>query len=406
MTPPRLVCFVNGIYSPSIGGGDIYFAHVVRAALDAGYRVHFFGGHALRHYLEAQGFPLNLTLTDDGMGDLGNVATMPGQFRLLRDFHRRYKGTMRQLGEVKPEDVAYAMSDYWFDAWPIIRCAARMKIMYLGMMAPTLREVITRGRADVPPTRLASLYYWATQNQSLRAFARMPNKMFTYGHPNMAPYLRSFGYRNSELAFVTNGMDVSQADAVPEQEKQYDLVWTGRVHPQKGIEDLLQAMVWLKGELPGFKALIIGKSKAQLEPRIQELGLGQAVTFSGLVSEAEKFRLLKSSRVFAMPSRYESWGIVVGEALAAGIPVVAYDLECYRPVFGEFVRYAPCFDVASFKDLLTQQITAMRQGRNYLKAMDTATLKQRLSWDRTRQSFTQLLQRAFLSGDAPEQVIA
>jgi len=398
MPKPRLVCFVNGIYSKSIGGGDVYFAHVMRAALEAGYQVHFFGGHALRQYLEAQGFPLNLTLTDDGMADLGDVASLPGQFRLLKDFYRRYRGTMRQLDEVRPEDIAYSMSDYWFDAWPIMKCAARFKIMYLGMMAPSLGEVITRGRADVPATRMASAYYWATQCQSLRAFARMPRKMFTYGHPNMKPYLMKFGYTEQELAFVTNGMDVSQAEAVPEQEKVYDLVWTGRVHAQKGVEDLLQSMVWMNEKVPRFKALIIGKSEAQLKPRIRDLGLAEAVTFSGLVSEEEKFRLLKSSRVFAMPSRYESWGIVVGEALASGIPVVAYDLDCYRPVFGDFVRYVPCFDLQRFSQALEREILAMRSGNNYLTALSINDLKANLNWDTARTQFQTMLSRLQKSG--------
>src|SRR5688572_4112082 len=99
---PRLVCFVNGIFSESIGGGDVYFSYITRAALDAGYPLHFFGGHALKRYLERQGFPKNLTLTDRKMGDLGEVGSLAGQLRLLRDFARRLSGTLRQLNQIKP----------------------------------------------------------------------------------------------------------------------------------------------------------------------------------------------------------------------------------------------------------------------------------------------------------------
>lgn len=387
----RLVCFVNGIYSRQIGGGDIYFSHVAHAALQGGYDLHFYGGHALKAYLEAQKLPLNLTLTDSGMADLGDVSSLRGQLRLLFDFRRRFAATLRQLDKVGPDDIAYAMSDYWFDSIPLLRCRARWRIMYLGMMAPTLKEVITQGRADVTRSRLASFYYWASQQYSLRRFSRCARKRFSYGHPNMRSYLRGFGYEEDELVYVANGMDVDIADRVADPPKQYDLVWTGRVHPQKGIEDLLAALAWLAQNLPGFKAVIIGKSREQLASRVQELGLAGCVTFAGLVSEEEKFRLLKASRVFAMPSRYESWGIVVGEALAAGIPVVAYDLECYRPVFGDFVRYVQAFDRGAFARVLAREIESMRAGHNYLDSLDLTGLKTGLSWRTSRQAFRRLL---------------
>jgi glycosyltransferase involved in cell wall biosynthesis len=374
-----------------MGGGDIYFSHIARAALDAGYDLHFYGGHALKGFLESQGLPLNLTLTDSGLAELGDVTTLGGQVRLLFDFTRRLLGTLRQLGRVRRDDIAYAMSDFWFDSIPLMCCRARFRIMYLGMMAPTLKEVLTKGRADVTTSRLASLYYWASQQFSLRAFSRFRNKLFTYGHPNMRPYLKRFGYGETELAYVANGMEVEVANRVPDQPKQYDLVWTGRVHPQKGIDDLLAALVWLAKHLPGFRAVLIGKSQEQLAPRIGDLGLADCVTFTGLVSEEEKFRVLKASRVFAMPSRYESWGIVVGEALAAGIPVVAYDLDCYRPVFADFVRYVSPFDRGAFTQAVAQEIQAMRASQNYLDKMNLRDLKAALSWQASQEAFRRLL---------------
>src|SRR5690242_29225 len=180
---PRLVAFVNGIFADGIGGGDIYFYHIARAALDAGWPMHFFGGHAFEQYLKKQKLPLNLTLTDSRVGNLGNVTTLTGQFRLLWDFGRRLRGSLSQLNEVKAEDVAYAMSDYWFDTIPMIRCRARTKILYLGMIAPTFKQVLFKSRADVTSIRLPSLYYWLSQQLSLRWFRRVSNGVVTYSHP-------------------------------------------------------------------------------------------------------------------------------------------------------------------------------------------------------------------------------
>src|SRR5690349_19794431 len=92
---PRLVCFVNGIFAEQIGGGDVYFSYIARAALAAGYPLHFFGGHALQRYLDKQKFPQNLTLTDRQMASLGDVNSLSGQMRLLGDFAGRLKGSLR-----------------------------------------------------------------------------------------------------------------------------------------------------------------------------------------------------------------------------------------------------------------------------------------------------------------------
>lgn len=388
---PRLVCFVNGIFGEGVGGGDIYFYFMARAALEAGYPIHFFGGHAFKNYLEKQNLPVNLTLTDSSPGNLGDVGTLPGQFRLLRDFGRRLQGTLPGLNEVKPDDIAYAVSDYWFDTIPLIRCRARAKILYLGMTAPTFGQILLRRRDDITFVRLPSFYYWMSQQLSLRWFRHCHGGIVTYSHPQIRDYALKLGYRESDLWYVPNGSDVATADRVPEQPKTFDLAWTGRVHPQKGIDDLLATLAWLKQQLPDFRAVIIGKSRDKLEPMIRQIGLQENVFFSGLVSEEEKFRLLKGSRVFVMPSHYESWGIVVAEALVSGVPVVAYRLACYPPVFGDFVRYVPPLDRKQFQRAVEEEIRNQRAGQNYLAAMNRAELKQRLSWQTAQAKFREVL---------------
>ena len=395
---PRVVFFVNGIFSEQIGGGDIFFAYLARAALEAGYPVHFFGGHALKRYLQREGLPLNLTLTDHGIAKLSDAGRLSGQLRLLLDFSRRFARTMRLLSEVQPNDIAYGVSEYWFDTIPVMRCRARQKAFHLGMMAPRLREVLFKSRADVTTLRLPAFYFWLSQQFSGRLFRFCRGGVITYPHPEIRDYLMKFGHRESALWYIPNGSDVAMADRVPAQPKQYDVAWMGRVHPQKGIDDLLATLAWLKQQVPDFRAVIIGKSQDKLEPVIGRMGLSENVTFSGLVSEEEKFRLLKSSRVFVMPSRYESWGIVVGEALASDVPVVAYDLPCYRPVFGDFVRYVKCFDSDGFKRAVEDEVRRQRAGRNYLAALNPGKLKQAMDWSTAQKSFLSLLQKLAANG--------
>jgi glycosyltransferase involved in cell wall biosynthesis len=117
------------------------------------------------------------------------------------------------------------------------------------------------------------------------------------------------------------------------------------------------------------------------------------VTFSGFVSETEKIRLFKASRLFLMPSRHEGSPRVVGEAIIANVPVVAYDIPNYRPVFGNFVRYVPAFDLAAFQSAAEDEIKKMRAGENYLEKLDLAEFKRANSWETTQGKFLAALEK-------------
>src|SRR4051812_44345125 len=97
----RLVCIVNGIYSTQLGGGDIYFSYIARAALDAGYSLHCIGGHAFKEYIERMGIPATVTLTDSRKGSFGSVASLKDQSRLLWDFAKRCWNSLFSLKEIR-----------------------------------------------------------------------------------------------------------------------------------------------------------------------------------------------------------------------------------------------------------------------------------------------------------------
>jgi glycosyltransferase involved in cell wall biosynthesis len=248
------------------------------------------------------------------------------------------------------------------------------------MDAPTFWQIVFRLRPDVTMFRLNSIYYWASQNLSLWLFRWLEGKRLFYVHPDMKPRLRALGYHEKEMVFISNGMNLQVAEQVPPQKKEYDVIWLGRVHRQKGIDDLLAILVILARELKDFRAVLVGRL-GELSPRLAELKLSHCVTLTGLVSEEEKFRLFKASRVFLMPSRQESWGIVIAEALACDVPVVAYDLPAYRPIFGGLIDYVPSFDFEVFKTKSLEAIMNARRGKTVLDAGELALLKSEHSWE-------------------------
>lgn len=389
LTVKRVHFLCNGVYTSKIGGGDIHMIHLARAAMTAGYAVNFFGGHALQRQLEAQLSGHSVTFTDGKAMPSFNDSTLGGQIRMFFDYWKRLQGTLKQLSAIKPHDLAYAVGDFWYDVIPLIRSEAAGKLMIFHMQAPTFREIAMRSRADVDLTRLASLHYATSQSLSLLRFRRCPRKRLLFLHPAMRERLLRLDYRPEELRYIPFGVAPRRPSGVAP--KKYDVIWIGRKHRQKGVEDLLQTLVYLKNRMEGFRAVLIGNLRADLQAEIDRLGLGQCVEFPGFISEDQKFNLMEASRVFLMPSRFEGSPRVIAEALVSEVPVVAYAVATYRPLFGDLVQYVPCYDLSAFQSVAEAQVQAARYGNSYLQQQNLDTFREQNSWKTVEQIFCDTL---------------
>lgn len=382
----------NGIFSTSIAGGDMVFFNLAFAAAKNGHEVNYFGGHAFKEVAARHKLPGTVTLTDDAALPKG-LSGLSAQFALFADFRGRYRRTIQLLDAIKPDDFVCAASDYWFDVMPVVRSASPRKLMVLNMEAPTFSQILFRTRPDVEASRLASLHYWASQEYSLRKFADCPTRHMIYLHPLMEPRLDHLGLGPDQRTVISYGLDPAAPEAMPEQKRIYDVVWVGRVHRQKGVDDLLATLKLLAGRLPNFRVIFIGNIEQALRPEIKKLGLEGCAEFSGFVSEEEKFRLFKASRVFLMPSKHEGSPRVIGESIICRTPVVAYGIPNYPPLFGHLARYAPPFDLAAFQALAEQEILRMRAGENYLAGENLDTFKRENSWETAQAKFLAALEK-------------
>jgi phosphatidyl-myo-inositol alpha-mannosyltransferase len=103
--------------------------------------------------------------------------------------------------------------------------------------------------------------------------------------------------------------------------------------PRKGLPVLLEAFEILGPERPGLRLLIAGPGDAAEVLDRVPAALRDRVTLLGQVSDADKVRMLHSVDVFCAPNTGgESFGIVLAEAMAAGAPIVASDLDAFRRV--------------------------------------------------------------------------
>jgi glycogen synthase len=104
------------------------------------------------------------------------------------------------------------------------------------------------------------------------------------------------------------------------------LLYFGRLDVfQKGLDTLLQAFAILHRDRPALELRIAGRGKdaARVATMARELGIDGAVRMLGAVSEEERRALFAGAAVQLMPSRFEGFGMVAAEAMAAGVPLVA-----------------------------------------------------------------------------------
>lgn len=131
-----------------------------------------------------------------------------------------------------------------------------------------------------------------------------------------------FGVPEGRIQVVHCGVSLESVDAVSPQEKIRDLVLVARLVPSKRLGDFLKVCKKL-----GATGAIIGQGPlaAEIAEQIGRMGLERQVTLLGKLDEhADVLKEIKKSRVLVLPSAREGFGIVLAEAGACGVPVVAY----------------------------------------------------------------------------------
>lgn len=137
---------------------------------------------------------------------------------------------------------------------------------------------------------------------------------------------------NSDKSIVIpNGVDI---DVFHEHTSSYDpdtLLFVGWINYTKGVDILLRALQMLLHRRPSVRLSLVGGSvykntahqESELKNLAVELGIAPHVEFLGIKSPAQVADLMSKSAAVVVPSRRESFGAVIVEALACGTPVVA-----------------------------------------------------------------------------------
>jgi len=135
------------------------------------------------------------------------------------------------------------------------------------------------------------------------------------------------GFEESEIVTLL-GFRSSRAES-----RDY-AVLPARLHPPKGIADLLLAVRLIVRERSNFKLLITGSSRPrvrrQFERIVSKLGLKNNIVMLGYMPRLENFAVRSKAKLTLYPSHSDAYPYSVAEQLLMGVPMVAYDIPALK----------------------------------------------------------------------------
>lgn len=221
------------------------------------------------------------------------------------------------LQEIKP-DVVHLHGVWILDIHQCAVICQRRKIPYViaprGMLEPwSLKQKWIK-------KRIARFLY---QDRDLKSAAALHA---TAG--SEAEQFRKLGFTN-DCIISPNGVNVpEQMPARGVSDGRRRALFVSRMHAKKGVLELVES--WARVKPAGWICELVytlnGEDEkayeAQIKARVKELGIADAFIFTGALDDGKKWGAYARADLFVLPTYSENFGIVVAEALWAGVPVI------------------------------------------------------------------------------------
>lgn len=237
------------------------------------------------------------------------------------------------------------------------------RLAFGPLTAARVNRWLERGRFDVLHVHepvspsVSMLALWAFDGPVVATFhtSTVRSRALLAAHPLLRPGLEKITGRiavsqaaretvarhlGGDAAVVPNGVYVEQFASAPHNPRwcgapgRPTIAFLGRMNePRKGLDVLVRALPAVIERHPGVRLLVAGPGEAAEVVRGLDAATTAHIEFLGMISDADKASLFASVDAYVAPNTGgESFGIILVEALSAGAPVVASDLEAFARV--------------------------------------------------------------------------
>lgn len=234
---------------------------------------------------------------------------------------------------------------------------------------------------------------WARNNQRWKKllawilYQRSDLKAATVLHATSkqeANNLQSLGFQTT-IAIIPNGVDIPSFSTLwNESYKQKTLLFLSRIHPVKGLINLIRA--WADIRATDWQVVIAGPDesnhKHEIKREIDRLGLTKSFSFIGTAKDNDKWLLYNKADLFILPSFSENFGIVIAEALASGTPVITTKGTPWAELEEHNCGWWVDIGVEPLTKALKEAINLSTEERQAMGLRGRKMIEQNYSWDR------------------------
>jgi glycosyltransferase involved in cell wall biosynthesis len=141
----------------------------------------------------------------------------------------------------------------------------------------------------------------------------------------LAEATTQIGIPRASITVVPDGVDLTHFTSSSSDRQEPLILYVGSLIKRKGVVYLLEAMASIVRAYPSCRLVIVGggPERPSLENVASNLDLNEQVTFAGSQTPDQVLNWMQRAKLFVLPSVEEGLGVVLLEALACGIPIVA-----------------------------------------------------------------------------------
>ncbi len=158
-----------------------------------------------------------------------------------------------------------------------------------------------------------------------RIVTKLPNRIISISRPTTLGLVKALKVNRNKIEEIPPAIDTHLIENISPSNIQSDVIFVGRLLEHKNVDFLIKSIAAVCKTLPTAQCIIVGEGpeKEKLTELVHNLNLTKHISFLGTIeSHEEVLSLMKSSKVFVLPSTREGFGLVAIEAMACGIPVI------------------------------------------------------------------------------------
>jgi glycosyltransferase involved in cell wall biosynthesis len=207
-----------------------------------------------------------------------------------------------------------------------------------------------------------------------------------------------FGFPEKKIIVIPNGVDLKLFKKLEkvELEGSPKILYVGYLIPLKRVDTIIKAFKKILTRHPNAHLYLVGDGpeREKLDLLVSELKLNENVSFEGYVYGCDVYRYYSSCDLFILPSEKETFGIVLLEAMACKIPIIASQIPGFKDTLIEG-KNCYLFKVGDYEELAKKVIELLsnENTKNAFVTYNYNLVKNTFSWEKIVEDYIKLFDK-------------